>query len=589
MLAERARAEQQVADTAGGRRCVRVRAGGVAGGLGVCAIVVCCGQLPDAFAKPRRITVPQIVVVPRPWPPLVTVSVTVGAGSSRDPDGQEGLALLTAESSLRGAGDRDREALQAAFDALGASVQADADKLAVSWRADVVADRLDGLVALLADVVQRPRFELAEVEKVRGLQRADLDHLRDDDASLALEAMGRYLWRGTRLGRPTVGTPESLAKLGADAVRQWHQRHVTAATVRIGFAGPIDANRARALVQTHFSGLRAGTALPDLPAPRPEAAGRRLLLVDQPRRSQAQVVLALPVAPPGHKDAVALQVANVVLGGTFTSRLVHDLREQRGWSYHVWSALGTGPGVQVLQAGFGPELADVGPAIDLATRIVEELRQTGITAKELRFAKDHLQGAHRLALESADRELAERMRGALLGLPADELDTFARRVEAVDAKAILRALQTHLPTQHLVAVVVGPAAALRDKLGALRAQFAVEEMPADGRPEATTGQGAAVANLPALQPEAPPPSDDDDAGDEFEGPAEEGAPEAVPDEAGSPDEPADAVVEPAVPGPSGAPPRRGSSAKPAQSGQPKKTRESAKPGKSAKPVKGMHK
>ncbi len=493
----------------------------VASALCVAALLVASAVL--AAPKPKGgHAVPNVLTVQRPWPPVVTVRIVVGSGSLADPAGQEGMAQLCWSAALRGAGDKDRAQFAQALEALGAHVDTTVDKMGATVIGEVLADQLDAFLPLLADVVLRPRFETAEIDKARTQQLGDLVHLRDEDESLAHDAIGRYLYRGQLLGRPTGGTEQSLARIQPADVRAWHKHQIAQGNVHMGFAGDIDPQRAQLLTQKYFADLPAGhTAARPAPA-HPVLAGRRLLLLDKSRRSQAQIVLAQSAPPVGHRDHIALLVANTVLGGTFSSRLTHEIRELRGWSYHAWSSLAAGPGLSTLALGFAPANADAAASLDLAVRIVEELQHEGITPAELRFAKDYLKGAHRFSLETADRELDQRLRAAHLGLPADEIDTFAARVEAVDLKTANRVLHDHLHAQHMVGVVVGSGKALTEKLSNVAAQFTVEVMPAAAAPETSKGQGRVGGTLRPEPPEQPPPKVDEDG--ELQGPPEEGDP-----------------------------------------------------------------
>lgn len=503
----------------------------------------------SAWARPKKAAVvPPLLVVSRPWPPVVTVRATVGTGSLQDPAGLDGLANLCWSTALRGAGSRDRAQLAEALEALGARVDVSVDKLGATIIGEVLADQLDAFLPLFADIVRRPRLEPSEIDEARQKLLADLVHIRDSDESLAHDAIGRYLFRGTRLGRPTPGTPKTLAAIKPSDIKTFHARSVAAGNVRLGMAGAIDETQARALVEAHFGDLPQTPRSADPKVVAPDTGGRRLLILDKPRRSQAQVLLAQPLPPATHKDALPLLVANAILGGAFTSRLTHEIRELRGWSYNVWSALSAGRHVSTLVMGFGPANADTPPAIDLAVRIVSELQQTGITPAELRFAKDYLKGAHRFSLETADRELGMRMRAADLGLPPDEIDTFAARVEAVEHKTIQRVLRDHLQPDHLVAVVVGSARSLQDKLATAPAAFAVEVLPAAGAPETTTGLGREVGAPLPVTPETAPPEPPDDA--EPEGPDEDGAVEPEEEEdPGAVDDGIDAEEAPPAPKP----------------------------------------
>lgn len=502
-------------------------------GLTVCVGAAWLATSVQAAPKPKGGHVmPSVLVVQRPWPPVVSVRIALSSGSLADPPGQEGMAQLCWSAALRGAGERDRAHFAEALESLGAHIDTLVDKLGATVVGEVLVDQLEAFLPLMADVVLHPRFEAAEVEKARTQQLGDLVHLRDEDESLAHEAIGRYLYRGQPLGRPTAGTEASLGHIQGADLRAWHKKQLATAHVHLGFAGDIDPARAQALALKYLGELPSGHPAPKWNPAHPVLGGRRLLVLDKARRSQAQIVLAQAAPPIGHKDQVALLVANTVLGGTFSSRLTHEIRELRGWSYHAWSSLAAGPGLSTLAMGFAPANADAVPSLDLAVRIVEELQREGITAAELRFAKDYLKGAHRFSLETADRELAQRLRAAQLGLPADDIDTFAARVEGVDLKTANRVLRDHLHPQHLVGVLVGSAKALQDKVLSGNAQFAVEVLPAAGQPETTRGQGRLGGTLRPVEAEQPPPPVDDDG--ELAGPPEDG--EAT-DDATEPDAP----------------------------------------------------
>lgn len=489
----------------------RVRPVAVALLLALGAAAASVAAVPGWAAKPKRGNVPHLLVVSRPWPKLVSVRILIGGGALADPPGLEGLTALGWSAALRGAGGRNRQALAAAFDALGVQPGVGIDKLGTTLQADVAAENLEKCLELLADVLLQPTFEPAQVEAVREEMLADIEHLQDDDASLATDAIGRYLYRGTPLGRPSGGTKASLQAITAAHLATWHAKQIAASNVHIGLAGAIERPQAEALVRKILDDFPAGPAFKP-PASKADDSGRRMLLIDKPKRAQAQVVLALQTVPANHRDALPLLLVNAVLGGPFTSRLNREIRELRGWSYGAWSTLAGAPGLSTWALGFAPNARDAAPAIELAVQILEELRRDGISPAELRFAKDYLIGAHRLGLETADRELAERLRATELGLADDDVDTFEKRIEAVDHKTVQRVVRERLQHDNLVAAVVGSAKTLRDKLTAAGAGFALEVMDPSGLPEQTAQKGLSPAQRPAPTATLPAPATQDDDG-----------------------------------------------------------------------------
>ena len=446
-------------------------------------------------AKPKRGNVPEVVVVSRSWPPIVSVRVAIGGGALTDPAGKEGQALLLWSTALRGAGDRDRQQFATALDALGAHLDVSVDKLGATLLGDVAVEQLQPFLQLVADAVLRPRLDPAELTLERNELLAQLQHLRDDDAALCDDALQRYVYRGQSLGRPTQGTAATLANLDAAQLTVAHKKMVVAGNVRVGLGGAIDVAQAQALVKAAFGELPAGTP-PKMDTGKLVQDGRRVLLIDQPKRSQSQMQVALTTVAATHKDRVPLLVANAVLGGPFTSRITREVRELRGWAYSADSSLGGGPTVSTWTAHLGTATKDAVPALELVVKLFEELGRHGVTPAELKFAKDWLVGAHKLSLETADRELAYLMRGMALGMTAAELAAVPQQVQAVDLKTVLRVLKERLKPEHLIAVVVGPAKILADKLAVSAASFGVETIASDGQPELTRGAGNAVTSRP---------------------------------------------------------------------------------------------
>jgi zinc protease len=445
----------------------------------------------------------QLITVERPWPPVVSILVVLPRGSAFDAPGREGEAALTWEAALRGTATRDRLALAQELAQLGAEMDAEVDKLAVTIRGEVLAEQTEPFLALLAEVVHHPRFDEAEVSRVRAEMGARLAQIEEDDAALVEDAIGRYAYRGSSLGRPTLGTAAGLASLKAGDLRRRHEADLRGGAWIVGIAGPLAADAARRLVERHLGPLGAVVRPPALPRP-PELSGRRLLLLDRARRPQAQVALALASPGPEHRDAPALLLAQTVLAGPFTSRLVHDLRELRGWSYSAWSDTWALPEASLWLLGWAPATERLSDSLDLVVGLVEELSRRGVTEREISFARSYLCGAHRLSLESGAAEVEARVRAALFGLPADYIDRFESRLQAIPPAQVRAALRRHLNPTHMVAVATGPAARLGARLALGSAAFAVESIAVGGRPEETRLAGR-IGTAPVGE-EVPPPS-----------------------------------------------------------------------------------
>jgi zinc protease len=397
--------------------------------------------------------------------PLVRVQVAVRVGAGDDAAADDGLTNFASELMARGAGGRTRTEIDAAFDALGTSLDVSSDYDGVTFDLAVLKEKLEPALVLLADVLLRPDFPRAEADKLKRELAAQLDELRDDDGSLARRYFTRALYGTHPYGRTVIGTEKSIAALSLEGARKWHQRALAGAQVIFGVAGDVDANEAARAIAREFAKLPSGDG-GDAGA-RPTVArrsGMRLTLVDKPERTQSQILMGQP-APRWHDpDFLALQVATTAFGGTFTARLMDEVRSKRGLSYGASARVGQGRGAKALVAHVFPSLEQTPETLELVLRLWREWVADGVTGREVEFARGYLAKSFAFSVATPEDRLELRTALELAGMPRDFADTFAARVSKVERDDALRALKTHLSTGDLEIAVVSTADELLPKL-----------------------------------------------------------------------------------------------------------------------------
>ena len=400
--------------------------------------------------------------------PLVRVQVAVRVGAGDDAAGDDGLTNFASELMARGANGRTRAEIDAAFDALGTSLDVSTDYDGVTFDLAVLKEKLEPALVLLADVLLRPDFPRAEADKLKRELAAQLDELRDDDGSLARRYFTRALYGTHAYGRTVIGTEASIAALSLEAARGWHQRALVGGHVLFGVAGDVDANEAAKAIAREFAKLPSGGG--ELGA-RPTVArrsGMRLTIVDKPERTQSQILMGQP-APRWHDpDFLALQVATTAFGGTFTARLMDEVRSKRGLSYGASARVGQGRGAKSLVAHVFPSLEQTPETLELVLRLWREWVVDGVTAREVEFARGYLAKSFAFSVATPEDRLELRTALELAGMPRDFADTFAARVSKVERDDALRALKRHLSPGDLEITVVSTADELLPKLQAAK-------------------------------------------------------------------------------------------------------------------------
>lgn len=434
--------------------------------------------------------------------PLCRVQVTLRTGAASDakpvselglgklPDGaMAGLCNYVTELQRRGAGGKTRAQLDDAIDALGASVQVLCWHDSVLFEAMALKEHIDAACAILADVLARPDFSQSESEKLRRELDANLDDLRDDDGSLAGRFFARALYGSHPYALPVGGTHDSIARYRVELARTWFAHHLVAGNVVYGVSGALGEDEAQALLARHFTG--AAQALPagpirdvDLsPPPVAKKARRRLrvVVVDKPNRTQSQIYMGQ--LAPHWRDAhyLPLLVSTTAFGGTFTARLMDEVRVKRGLSYGASARLGQGRGVRGLVVHVMPSAEQTGETLELILRLYREWAEGGLRPDEVAFSKGYLQKSHAFTIQTADDRLALRTRLLLCDMPQGYVTDFPERIAAVDEKAIRQAMDACLHPDELVVTLVATAKNVLPQLAKIAAlkNAEIEVVPFD--------------------------------------------------------------------------------------------------------------
>jgi zinc protease len=376
----------------------------------------------------------------------------------------------------RGAGGRTRAELDAAFDSLGTSLDILTEHDGVTFEVTVLKEKLDATLALIADVLLRPDFPALEAEKLGRELLAQLDELRDDDAQLVRRNFQHTLYGDHPYGRTILGTASSLSTCSVERARAWHQRAVTSGNVLFGVAGAISEPDAAAAWVRHFAALSVG---PSRAGERPALVGRRgfrLTLVDKPERTQSQILFGQTIPRWADPDYYALQVATTAFGGTFTARLMNEVRSKRGLSYGASARLGHGRGDKALVVHVFPSLTQTPETVELVLRLYREWAEGGLSDEEVAFAKGYLARSFAFNLATPEERLDQEVVVDLAGVGDDYVARYTERIEAVTPEAVRRAMQAHLRPDDLELCIVSTVSELRPALeaaGLVRGELAV--------------------------------------------------------------------------------------------------------------------
>ena len=401
--------------------------------------------------------------------PLTQLALSFDAGNSADPLTQRGLGGMTMGLLEEGAGGRTAQQIAEAEERLGADISASnsADRSTVILTS--LSPNLAPSLDLLADIVQRPAFAPADIDRVRAQKLASIAQTLKDPTRVAQRILPVVLFGATHpYGGPSGGDPAAIAKFTQGDLAGFQQRWLRPDTMKLFIVSDRPLAELKPLLEARFGSWAAPAAprgVKAFMAPTTRPASPRILLIDRPGAPQSTIFggQLLPVDP--RSDTVPLNAANDVLGGDFLSRLNMDLRESKGWSY------GVGGGPQLLAnatayAVYAPVQADrTGDSlVALSADMTEFLSTKGVTSDELELTVANNINQLPGQFETGGALLGAMMQSDLLGRPDDYYTGLPARYRALTTTGLDRAIRAAVDPKGFTWIVVGDAAKVRPQL-----------------------------------------------------------------------------------------------------------------------------
>jgi zinc protease len=398
--------------------------------------------------------------------PIVQAVLLTRGGMSDDEAGLPGLASFTAAMLDEGAGGRDALELADAIEQLGATLSTGAAWDASQVTLGVLRDRFSDAIRLMADVVIRPDFPAAEVQRLREERLTELARGRDEARVVAGNAFSSLLYGGDHpYGR--LASTESVRRIDRAALERFHREFYRPGSATLILVGDVDESL-HPVVERAFGGWRGGAAdSRDAPAVPAAMDASRIFLVDMPGAAQSEIRIGHPAVARDHPDFYALTVMNTLLGGSFTSRLMQNLRETHGYTYGAGSSFQMRRGAGPFLASSAVVTAKTDSAVIEFFRELNRIRDEVVPHDELERAKNYVALRLPQSFETTGQVAARIAELVIHGLPLDYYETYVERVMAVDAAEIQRVARTHLRPDRSAIVVVGDRETVESGLRAL--------------------------------------------------------------------------------------------------------------------------
>ena len=382
----------------------------------------------------------------------VSVGIWIGTGSRREMPEQNGISHFIEHMLFKGTTHRSAEDIARSVDSIGGNLDAFTAKELVCFNTKVLDEHLSLAWDVLADLVLNPLFQPADIEKEKGVILEEIKMEADSPDYLVHEIFSSNFWKDHPLGKPILGTRETVKRFDSEGIRGYYSEGYAPANLIVTAAGNLTHDRLVALVREHFESLPlGGPAKPD-PVPNTHA---RIALRNKKALEQVHLCLGVPSYPLPHQERFACYVLNTLLGGGMSSRLFQNIRERQGLAYAVFSELNPYRDTGCLSIYAGTSLESAGKVVESILNEFRDLKQHSVGEEELRRAKDHLKGSLMLSLESTASRMSNLARQEMYFGKFFTLDELVESIESVTAADVQRIAQTFFDPKQIALTVLG--------------------------------------------------------------------------------------------------------------------------------------
>ena len=398
--------------------------------------------MPDATTNGvRKEILPNgLVILTEPMEHVHSASLGIWlrSGSRREPADLNGISHFIEHMVFKGTRRRSAEDIARETDSLGGMLDAFTTKETVCFNTRVLDEHLPKAFDIISDMVLEPKFADEDIAREQGVILEEIRMTQDNPEDLVHELFTQNFWHPHALGRPILGTPDTVSDITRAKVLAWWEKSYAPNRMVITAAGHVTHAQVLDLVASRFSSLkRTDDGIAD---PRPEPAPH-VTLRSKSELEQVHLCVGVSALPLPDRRRFAVSVMNNILGGGMSSRLFQNIRERQGLAYSIFSDLNPYRDAGMLSVYAGTSIDTAKKVVASVLEEFRRMRDEPITSEELRRAKDNLKGATLLALEGSGARMSNLARYHMYfdrHFTAPELIALLEQVTAEDVQQLAR-------------------------------------------------------------------------------------------------------------------------------------------------------
>lgn len=389
--------------------------------------------------------------------PLISILTLLQRGSELDPAGKEGAMDLVSEMLDQGAGGKSATDFSDALDLLGAEFSANVGQEATQVAMSCTESSFVPALALYSDALMRPNFDEQEWSRIKRQHQESLVASLDDPGTVAQRVASTALFGSNNpYGRPVSGTLSTVGKIGLEDIKAVYAQAFGPQDAVIFVAGSIDKEKLQASLEAALGKWKSDIAAPPKPkykalSPKP----LRVLLVDRPGAVQTVVRFVMPAPNGSSPNRVKLKEIGTIFGGTFTSRLMQNLRESKGYTYGAYATYVMQPSAGYVLAAADVRTNVTGSSLREFLKEFASIRTGNISAAEVKKASNSMRTDLVQSASTLESLLGTASSMYLQGRPYSQLGKDLQAIASNSAAQLNALVKGALPLENAVLVLVG--------------------------------------------------------------------------------------------------------------------------------------
>src|SRR4051812_19859069 len=382
----------------------------------------------------------------------VSIGIWIKTGSRHETPELNGISHFVEHMVFKGTRNRTAEQIAREVDSVGGNMDAFTAKECVCFDVKVLDEHLPTALDILSDLVLNPVFDATELARERGVIIEEIKMDEDNPDYLVHEIFTQSFWRDHPLGKPILGTKETVKRFERALLLDYYKRYFIPNNMIIAAAGNIRHEQLVQLVNEKFAQLKSG---PNGFKQEPPKISARINMRNKKSLEQVQLCIGVPSLSIGHEQRFVSYILNTLLGGGMSSRLFQSVREKQGLAYSIYSELNPyrDTGCMCIYAGTSRENAP--RVVQSVVGEFRKLKSEAVSAEELKRAKDQLKGSLMLSLESSTARMSNLARQELYFDRFYTMDEIIARVEGVTETDLIQLAQEYFNTGSIAVTVLG--------------------------------------------------------------------------------------------------------------------------------------